>query len=212
MKLPSPPERLIAGFDNALRTLFAPSAQGSRKNPATGIKENDLSASDKRHVAGLMRINQAGEVAAQGLYQGHALVARDAEVLEELDHAAQDEADHLRWCTERLDELDARPSALNALWYSGAFAIGALSGLAGDRWSLGFIAETERQVVRHLEKHLQRLPESDERSAKILSTMRDEEAGHGENAQNQGAADLPGPASKLMQGAAKVMTGTAYWV
>ncbi|MEM7278065.1 MAG: 2-polyprenyl-3-methyl-6-methoxy-1,4-benzoquinone monooxygenase [Pseudomonadota bacterium] len=212
MKLPTPSERLIAGFDNALRTLLAPAVQGNRDNPAKDVGETQLSATDKRHAAGLMRINQAGEVAAQGLYQGHALVARDASVMEELDHAAQDEADHLRWCTERLNELDARPSALNALWYSGAFAIGALSGLAGDRWSLGFIAETERQVVRHLDKHLQRLPETDKRSAKILSTMRDEEAGHGENAENQGAADLPAPASKLMQSAAKVMTGTAYWV
>lgn len=205
-------DRLISSVDNALKTLFAPESGPRRPNPSKPIADVNLAADEKRHSAGLMRINQSGEVAAQGLYQGHALVARKQEVLNELRHAADEEFDHLSWCTARLKELDARPSALNGLWYGGAFALGALSGLAGDRWSLGFIAETERQVVRHLDEHLKRLPAVDERSREILSTMRDEEASHGENAECAGAAQLPKGASNLMQSAAKLMTTTAYWI
>ena len=157
-----------------------------------------------------MRVNHAGEVAAQGLYQGHALVARSAENRAELVEAADEERDHLAWCGERLAELGARPSMLNGAWYAGAFAIGALSGLAGDRYGLGFIEETERQVVNHLNDHLDRLPDADMRSRRILETMREDEARHGANAHEAGAAPVPEPARALMKQVAKIMTKTAY--
>ena len=203
-------DRLVAGLDNLLQTVLAPSPEARRGNPADETPDNELSGEERDHAAGLMRINQAGEVAAQGLYQGHALVARSDANRHEIGVAAEEERDHLAWCTRRLDELGARPSALNGLWYTGAFAIGALSGVAGDRYGLGFIAETERQVVRHLEDHLARLPESDTRSRAILSRMRDEEAQHGANADKAGAATLPPIARTLMRGMAKIMTTTAY--
>ena len=163
-------------------------------------------------AAGLMRVNHAGEVAAQGLYQGHATVARDPEIEEQMQHAADEEFDHLAWCEQRLTELGSRTSRLSPVWYAGAFTIGALSGALGDRWSLGFIAETERQVCDHLNSHLQHLPEDDQKSRAVVEKMRDEEREHGENAQQAGAADLPPPIRHLMQLTAKVMTKTAYWV
>jgi ubiquinone biosynthesis monooxygenase Coq7 len=157
-----------------------------------------------------MRVNHAGEVAAQGLYQGHAAVARDSEVEAQMQHAAEEEFDHLAWCEQRLAELDAGPSRLSPLWYTGAFAIGAVSGVLGDRWSLGFIAETEKQVVEHLTRHLAGLPESDSRSRAIIEQMRDEEQQHGENAKAAGAAPLPVAVQRLMALTARVMTTTAY--
>ncbi len=207
------PDRLVRSVDNALRTLFTPANGGRRDNPADGMAAVPrLEPEERRHAAGLMRVNQSGEVAAQGLYQGHALVARDPALVEKLDHAAAEERDHLNWCTQRLDELGARPSLLNGVWYGGAFALGALSGIAGDRYGLGFIAETERQVVRHLNGHLQRLPARDERSRRILERMRDEEEQHGDDATNSGGEPLPPLAQRMMQRAAKVMTTTAYWI
>ncbi len=164
----------------------------------------------RAHAAGLMRVNHAGEVAAQGLYQGHAVVARDPEVEDQMQKAADEEFDHLAWCEQRLDELDEQPSRLSPVWYAGAFTIGALSGALGDKWSLGFIAETERQVCDHLESHLDALPAEDARSRAIVSTMRDEEFKHGENAVAAGATELPKALKKLMQATAKVMTTTAY--
>ncbi|MEL7537246.1 MAG: 2-polyprenyl-3-methyl-6-methoxy-1,4-benzoquinone monooxygenase [Pseudomonadota bacterium] len=205
-------DRLIGAVDNALRSLFAPASGGRRHNPAGDAPDAPLDAATKRHVAGLMRVNQAGEVAAQGLYQGHAMVSRDPAVTEKLEHAAEEEWDHLNWCTERLQELDGRPSALNLVWYGGAFAMGALSGIAGDRYSLGFIAETEKQVVEHLNEHLKRLPDADSRSRRILETMRDEEAGHGDDASKAGGTDLPAPVRGLMRRVSKLMTRGAYWV
>ena len=205
-------DRLIGAVDNALKTLFAPQSGGQRANPAADIEAPVLDAAARRHVAGLMRVNQAGEVAAQGLYQGHALVSRDPALADKLEHAASEERDHLNWCTERLTELDDRPSYLNALWYGGAFAIGALSGAAGDRYSLGFIAETEKQVVRHLDEHLARLPADDTRSRAILEKMRSEEAEHGDAASNAGGEPLPAPLRTLMHGVSKLMTRGAYWV
>ncbi len=205
-------DRLVRAFDNALRTLFQPATGGQRPNPAAAVEPTELDAPSRRHVAGLMRVNQAGEVAAQGLYQGHALVARNPVVLEKLEHAAEEELDHLNWCTERLNELEARPSFLNGLWYGGAFMMGALSGLAGDRYSLGFIAETEKQVVEHLNTHLERLPEADKRSHAILKTMRDEEAEHGDGAREAGGDALPAPVRGLMRQVSKLMTRGAYWV
>ena len=159
-----------------------------------------------------MRVNHAGEVAAQALYQGQALTARGSHVRESLRQAAQEEGDHLAWCEERLRELDSHPSVLNPLWYAGSLAIGALAGVLGDRVSLGFVAETERQVEGHLAEHLQRLPLNDERSRRILAQMKADETRHGENARAAGARELPAPVKLLMKLTARVMTRTAYWV
>lgn len=159
-----------------------------------------------------MRVNHSGEVAAQALYRGHATVARDTDIEKKMRAAAAEEFDHLAWCEQRLAELGEQPSRLSPVWYAGAYAIGALSGVLGDKWSLGFIAETERQVVRHLESHLEGLPAEDARSRAIVEQMRDEEAEHGENAVAAGAAPLPLPVRALMRFTAKLMTRTAYWV
>jgi ubiquinone biosynthesis monooxygenase Coq7 len=159
-----------------------------------------------------MRVNHAGEIAAQGLYQGHAAVARDATTEKQMKNAADEELDHLSWCEQRLDELDSGPSVLRPLWYAGAFAIGAASGALGDKWSLGFIEETERQVSDHLTSHLGQLPENDLKSRAIVTQMREEEEKHGANAKNAGAAPLPPPVRTLMRAIAGVMTGTAYRV
>ncbi len=206
----TPLDRLLAGANNALRTIAAPAGRPSRKNPAAEIAESELSDEQKSHAAGLMRVNHAGEVAAQGLYQGHAAVARDATTEQHMQRAADEEFDHLAWCEQRLAELDAEPSRLSPIWYAGAFAIGAASGVLGDRWSLGFIAETEKQVCAHLDSHLDRLPDHDTKSRAIVKKMRDEEQEHGENAITAGAAQLPDPVQRLMQLTAKVMTKTAY--
>lgn len=208
----SPIDRLLAGADNALRTVAAPAGRPARDNPATSIEESDLSAAEKSHAAGLMRVNHAGEVAAQALYKGHATVARDERIEQEMRQAAAEEFDHLAWCEQRIHELGEAPSRLSPIWYAGAYAIGAASGMLGDKWSLGFIAETERQVCAHLDSHLDGLPSEDARSRAIVERMRDEEAQHGENAVEAGAADLPGPIKTLMRITAKVMTKTAYWV
>mgnify|MGYP002641425484 CR=1 FL=1 len=208
----SPLDKLLASATNALRTVAAPAGRASRKNPATGIDDVALNARQKTHAAGLMRVNHAGEIAAQALYQGHAAVARDKNIEDQMKRAADEEFDHLAWCEERIHELGYEPSRLAPLWYAGAFAIGAASGALGDKWSLGFIAETEKQVCSHLESHLDLLPAEDARSRAIVRQMRDEEALHGENAKAAGAADLPQPVVFLMQATAKVMTKTAYWV
>lgn len=208
----SPIDRLIAGVDSALRTLATGDSAAARPNPATGVKENPLSRREVAHSAGLMRVNHAGEIAAQGLYQGHAAVARSKEIEHQMSIAADEELDHLGWCRERLTELDSRPSWLSPLWYAGAFAIGAASGVLGDRWSLGFIAETENQVSEHLGGHLEKLPRQDARSRAIVRQMRAEEERHGANAQRAGAAALPDPVRRLMRLSASVMTRTAYWI
>jgi ubiquinone biosynthesis monooxygenase Coq7 len=206
----TPLDRLLVGASNALRTVAAPAGRSSRQNPAAGLPDTVLTDADKRHAAGLMRVNHAGEVAAQGLYQGHAVVARDPRHEKQMQAAAAEEFDHLAWCEQRLAELGAEPSRLSPLWYLGAFAIGAASGVLGDKWSLGFIAETERQVCDHLDSHLDRLPDRDARSRAIVTQMRDEEAEHGDNAREAGAADLPEPVRRLMKLTARVMTSTAY--
>jgi ubiquinone biosynthesis monooxygenase Coq7 len=208
----TPLDRLLAGANNALRTVVAPAGRSARDNPARNIAESDLSEEQKAHAAGLMRVNHSGEVAAQALYQGHAAVARDKSIEAQMQRAASEEFDHLAWCEQRLTELGESPSRLSPLWYAGAFAIGAASGILGDRWSLGFIAETERQVCKHLESHFERLPDDDERSRAILKQMHEEEAEHGENAVDAGAAELPRPVKRLMKLTAKVMTRTAYWL
>jgi ubiquinone biosynthesis monooxygenase Coq7 len=206
----TPLDRLLVGANNALRTIAAPAGRPARENPATDIAETDLSDKQKTHAAGLMRVNHAGEVAAQALYQGHAMVARDPNIEQQMQRAANEEFDHLAWCEQRLTELNSRPSLLSPIWYSGAFAIGAASGILGDKWSLGFIAETEKQVCAHLDSHLEKLPDNDDKSRAIVKQMRDEEEEHGENAIEAGAAELPAPLQRLMQLTAKVMTNTAY--
>lgn len=206
----SPLERLVAGLDNALRTLATASPQAARPSPAGDSAEAPLSDEERRHAAGLMRINHAGEVAAQGLYQGHALVSRSPDLHTHLQHAADEEYDHLAWCRARLDELGEGRSRLDPVWYAGAYVIGAASGLAGDRWGLGFIDETERQVAEHLDDHLKRLPPRDERSRKVLGTMKVEEEMHGANARDAGAVQLPAPVRGLMRAAAGVMKAAAY--
>ncbi len=205
-------DRLLASANNALRTIAAPAGRPARDNPAQALADARLTPAEKSHAAGLMRVNHAGEVAAQALYQGHATVARDKTIEQQMQHAADEEFDHLAWCEQRLEELGESPSKLAPVWYAGAFAIGAASGILGDKWSLGFIAETERQVCAHLDSHLDGLPEEDARSRAIVKTMRDEEQEHGENAVSAGAAELPEPVKKLMRLTAKVMTTTAYRV
>jgi ubiquinone biosynthesis monooxygenase Coq7 len=206
----TPLDRLLSGINNALTTVAGPPTRVTRANPAGDLPESDLTGDEKSHAAGLMRVNHAGEVAAQGLYQGHAAASRDPSIEQQMNHAAEEEMDHLGWCEQRLDELGARPSILGPVWYAGAFVLGAASGILGDRWSLGVVEETERQVSEHLTSHLGRLPESDARSRAIVLQMREEEEAHGENARAAGASELPESVKKLMRLAAKVMTGTAY--
>ncbi len=207
----SPLDKLLVSANNALRTVAAPAGKTARENPAADVAANDLSDAQRAHAAGLMRVNHAGEVAAQALYQGHAAVARDSAIEAQMQQAADEEFDHLAWCEQRLEELDASPSRLGPVWYAGAYAIGAASGAIGDKWSLGFIAETERQVCAHLESHLEQLPNNDAKSRAIVKQMRDEEAEHGAKASEAGAADLPPPVTAFMRITAKIMTKTAYW-
>jgi ubiquinone biosynthesis monooxygenase Coq7 len=201
---------LLQAADNALRALFAP-AQASRTPPELP-DSTPLGPSDRRLVAGLMRVNHAGEIAAQALYQGQALMARNEETRRFLLRAAAEEGDHLAWCEQRLRELGDRTSLLNPFWYAGAFAIGAAAACLSDRLSLGFVRETERQVEGHLAEHLSRLPAQDTRSRLILETMRREETGHAQAAQAAGAEELPPPLRTLMGLSSKLMTRSAYYV
>jgi len=188
--------------------LGRPAAQ--RPNPAGDDAEIILDADERRHAAGLMRINHVGEICAQALYSGQAAVARDEATRADLLAAAAEETDHLAWCAERLDELGSRPSLLNPVWYAGSYAIGVLAGLRGDGWNLGFVVETERQVEAHLAEHLQTLPEADRRSRAILRQMKDDEARHADNAEQAGARVLPQPVPSLMAAASKLMKTVAY--
>lgn len=207
----SPLDRFITGLDQALRTLCAP-AHGERASPAAGVSEGAISAQQKAAAARLMRVNHAGEVAAQALYRGHALSTAAPAVREQMERAAREENDHLAWCEQRVHELGGHTSVLNPLWYAGSFALGVVTGLAGDQWSLGFVAETERQVAQHLQGHLARLPEEDGQSRAILEQMRVDEAAHATQAVEAGAHELPAPIKTLMHLTAQVMTRTAYWV
>lgn len=203
-------DRLIEPADQGLRTLFR-ATHSSRPYPAEQIPET-VAETERSEVAALMRINHAGEVAAQALYQGQALVAADAGTREALLEAGREEADHLAWCSRRVQELGSRTSFLDPLWYAGSFAIGVLAGVAGDRTSLGFVAETERQVVEHLQGHLGRLPHDDMRTRAIINQMSSDEQRHGENAMQAGGAELPSVARSLMKATAIVMTTTARWL
>ena len=206
----TPADRLALGLDQALRTVFGRPHTTERPNPAADIADCELDEKNRQHVAGLMRVNHVGEVCAQALYQGQAATARLDTVREKMQRAADEENDHLDWCEQRLDELGSHKSFLNPLWYAGSFTIGAAAGLAGDKWSLGFVVETERQVVRHLEGHLQQLPVQDEKSRAILEQMKVDEAHHATTAVQAGGAELPAPIKIAMKLMSKVMTTTAY--
>ena len=207
----TPLDRLIASVDHALRTVVAKPV-ATRPSPAAGVARATLDDDARREAGRLMRVNHAGEVAAQALYMGQALVARDAATRATLERAAAEEGDHLAWCADRLRELDAPPSALSPLWYAASFAIGAIAGLAGDRWSLGFVIETERQVEQHLDAHLDRLPDDDQASRRVLEQMKADEVRHGADARAAGGSDLPGPVQRAMRRASRLMTRTAYWI
>jgi ubiquinone biosynthesis monooxygenase Coq7 len=203
-------DALLIAADDALRALSgaATAARPSPEAPGGG----PASPEDRTASARLMRVNHTGEVCAQALYSGQALVARRPEVRTALQRAASEERDHLAWCRDRLGQLGARASLLDPLWYAGSFGMGIASGLAGDRWSLGFLAETEDQVERHLEGHLGRLPADDASSRAIVEQMRDDESRHGAAGRALGGAELPAPVKAAMRIASRVMTGTAYWV
>jgi ubiquinone biosynthesis monooxygenase Coq7 len=204
-------DRLLSGIERALGTVCGAAVE-SRPSPAIPHPESHLEDDERKHAAGLMRVNHTGEVCAQALYDGQAALARDEATRAHLNAAAAEETDHLAWCAQRLHELDDRPSLLNPLWYAGSFAIGALAAALGDRTSLGFVMETERQVEAHLHEHLQRLPEADARSRAILTQMQAEEARHATNARARGGVDLPGPIPQLMRCASAVMKAVAYRV
>jgi ubiquinone biosynthesis monooxygenase Coq7 len=232
MQSESPLDNLISAADRALRAVFAP-ARASRPLPVppsgmpvpvpatvtadpvsaeTMDRRAAIADANRASSAALMRVNHSGEIAAQALYHGQALVARSTATRDLLLNAAREETDHLAWCETRLKELDSRPSLLNPLWYAGSFAIGAMTALLGDRTSLGFVVETERQVEGHLDEHLVRLPPDDLRSRAILETMRSDEIAHGVTAKAAGGTELPAPVRMLMRATARVMTGTAYWI
>jgi len=207
----SPLDRLLELADSGLRASFGrPPAARPTPGPRAGARLVDETR--RRHVAGLMRVNHSGEVAAQGLYHGQALTARSEPIRAQLRQAAAEEGDHLAWCRDRIEELGSRTSLLNPLWYAGSVAIGAVTGLCGDRISLGFMAETERQVEGHLEGHLDRLPDDDLRSRAILEQMKSDEIRHGQSALAAGGESLPAPVPQLMRLTARIMTGTAYWI
>ena len=202
-------DRLIIGFDRALRTLCGP-AVSLRPVPGENLPNPELSTAEKRHAAALMRVNHSGEVCAQALYQGQALTARDDTLRTTLERAAAEETEHLAWTAQRIDELGGRVSVLNPFFYTGSFAIGALSGLLGDKWNMGFLAETERQVEGHLHGHLEQLPAQDEKSRAIVAQMKEDEARHANTALARGAAELPGPVKQAMRISSRLMTVSTY--
>ncbi len=204
-------DTLISAFDRTLRVVTGVTA-AHRKNPADKLVENSLTDEEKRHSAGLMRVNHVGEVCAQALYEAQAAFANNDETREQFLKSGQEEMDHLAWTAERLRELGSRPSLLNPVWYAGAYALGAVAAKVGDAISLGFVVETEKQVEAHLNSHLDSLPQQDQRSRAIVTQMRDDEIAHGAAAQQLGAATLPVPISYAMRGMAKVMTTTAYYI
>ena len=212
MRQSTPYDGLLTHLDQALRVVFAPPPGGTAPSPAANIAEIELDETERRHAAGLMRINHTGEVCAQALYAGQAASARSSRVRVEMEQAAREEEDHLAWCAERLEELDSRPSLLNPLWYAGSFSIGAAAGLAGDPWSLGFVEATERQVEAHLDEHLDTLPPGDERSRAIVQQMKEDEARHADMAVAHGARSLPDPVQKLMGLTAGIMKAIVYRV
>ena len=205
-------DNFIMQADHALRTVVGKPKITERANPAEHTPDAELSSQERKHAAGLMRVNHSGEVSAQALYQGQALTARLEQVRTSMERAALEENDHLAWTEQRLNELGSHRSLLNPLWYGGSFAIGALAGALGDKWSLGFVAETEHQVIRHLEQHLQKLPAQDQKSRLILEQMKQDEAHHATVALEGGGAALPWPVKKLMTAMSQVMTRSTYYI
>ena len=204
-------DRFLGAADSALRTLFA-KPHAVRPCPVLPADETHLQDKERRQAAALMRVNHVGEVCAQALYTAQALATSDPHLRRHFEKAAAEEADHLAWTAERLAELDDRPSLLNPLWYAGAFGLGLLAGRLGNRVSLGFVVETEKQVEAHLQSHLERLPAGDHASRAIVVQMKDDEAAHAAMALQAGATELPAPAKALMRAAAKVMTTTAHYI
>ncbi len=206
-------DHCLGELDKAIQTVIPPQQRPSQRSILAGCSTHDkLNPQEKKHVAGLMRVNHTGEVCAQALYQGQALTAELTHVKTQLEQAAKEENEHLAWCEQRLTELNSQPSLLNPLWYLGSLLIGATAGLAGDRWSLGFVAETEHQVAAHLQRHIDKLPQHDERTRVILQQMQADEAQHAQMAENAGAIELPSLIKKLMHGVAQIMTKTSYYL
>ena len=206
----SPLDKILIQCDQALRTCVPGANKAIRTTPAEKLEEQVLSESEKQHVAGLMRVNHTGEVCAQALYAGQALTARSDSTVESMNEAAAEEVDHLAWCDERLAQLESRPSILNPIFYGLSYALGAAAGLAGDKWSLGFVAETERQVSKHLKGHLREIPESDPKTKAILEQMIIDEDKHGETAKEAGGKELPRSIQLAMKTMGEVMKNTTY--
>ncbi len=208
----SPLDQLIATVDNGLRTVFGEPIVTERPNPASNIEEGELTSEQRKLAGRLMRINHAGEVSAQGLYQGQSITARLPKIRREMERAALEENDHLAWCESRAKELGTHVSLMNPLWYMGSLTIGAIAGLAGDKWSLGFVVETEHQVVKHLDEHMAKITPKDEKSQAILQQMKEDEAHHATVALHAGGSELPLPVKGMMKLTSKIMTKTTYWV
>ncbi len=208
----SPLDKLIGAADNALRTLFGGYQVTGRADPSADIAEAELTEQERKHAAGLMRINHCGEVCAQALYQGQAMTAELPQVRQKMEQAAAEENDHLQWCSDRLGQLQSHTSLLNPLWYASSLSIGAIAGKLGDKWSLGFVAETEHQVVKHLQEHLEKLPANDKKSLQVIRQMEQDEQHHADTAIKAGGVELPMPVKIAMKGMAKVMTKTVYWI
>jgi 3-demethoxyubiquinol 3-hydroxylase len=204
-------DKLIHTFDSGLRTVFT-NAQAARPRPDATLDEPALDDASKAHAAALMRVNHVGEVCAQALYSGQALTSKNPQIVSALKHAAAEETDHLAWCEGRISELGGRKSLLNPVWYAGSFALGALAGALGDKWNLGFLAETEHQVAAHLQNHLNQLDESDIKTRTIVEQMQQDEAAHALEANQLGASELPAPVKAGMKLASRIMTSTAYYI
>ena len=205
-------DQIISEIDKGIKYSLDNYQKESRKYPAEDMSNDNLNEFDRNNSANLMRVNHSGEVAAQGLYRGQALTARLEGTREKMDHAALEELDHLSWCDKRLEELNDRPSLLNPIWYGLSFGMGAIAGAAGDKWSLGFVHETEEQVVNHLEEHLEKLSTEDKKTIAILKQMRIDEAQHSQEALESGAENLPEGIKRLMSVIAKVMTKSSYYI
>ena len=210
----TPLDRFIIEVDQILVAVCSTNqvTEHHRPSPATDVADTPLDSAERRHSEGLMRVNHAGEVSAQALYQGQALTSHDTRVRQSMQQSAREEVDHLAWCAQRLNELGGHTSYLNPFWYLGSFTIGILAGLTGDKWSLGFVAETERQVVSHLQGHIQELPQQDLKSRAIVKQMMEDETQHGVTAMETGGVELPSVIRKLMKISSQVMTKTAYWI
>jgi len=212
MRYYNPFDQFIMQLDSVVRTFAGSGTTTARDYPADDINDVEFKPNEKKHIAGLIRVDHSGEVSAQALYQGQALTARNSLIRDKLQQSAIEENDHLKWTRLRLQELGSHTSLLNPCWYGGAFAMGVFAGVLGDKWSLGFLAETEHQVVKHLQSHLDRLPPEDHRSRAILTQMKKDEAHHATTALDNGGVELPFPVKKLMAAMSKVMTLSAYYI